>query len=275
MADRKYYVLCDSNCKFESMTKEQILTAITQAVQTGKVGDCDTGFITSVKTINGFPLRFFVGTQSEYESLGESQKRNLFAIITNDTSKEALFDAIEGIRSEFDAFKNGIAEGRIVVPKAKNDGDGNEIAKTYAHKDSVVKTLQAVQTSVAIGTYYTVGALPDGKTIVDIVGIEVSNYNTTTYKTDFVASALYIPRASANGYAIVELTGSLSQNFGVDEILACSASIAVKETDGAITFSVLEKTTARIPNGSTATVARHRESGKAVFDKLTVTLLFK
>jgi hypothetical protein len=149
MADRKYYCFCDSNCKYETLNREQILTAITQAVQTGKVGDCDTGFITSVKTINGFPLRFFVGTQSEYESLGETQKRNLFAIITNDTSKEALFNAIKSIREEFETFSKGIAEGRIVVPKATSaggatkDGNGNTIADTYGNFTNAV----TVQTS--------------------------------------------------------------------------------------------------------------------------------
>ena len=41
---RKYYCICESNCKFETMTKEQILAAIAQAVETGSVGDVDTGF---------------------------------------------------------------------------------------------------------------------------------------------------------------------------------------------------------------------------------------
>ena len=97
MADRKYYVMCDSGCKFESMTKEQILTAITQAVNEGTVGNIDTGFSTTIKTVNGKPLKFFFGTQSEYEALTVEERKNLFALITNDTTKEALFSALENL----------------------------------------------------------------------------------------------------------------------------------------------------------------------------------
>lgn len=94
MATPTVYVICDQNCKFESMTKEQILTAIMQAVNEGKIGDINGGFITTVKTINGAPLRFFVGEQAEYDALPDYDKINLFAIITNDITKENLFDAI-------------------------------------------------------------------------------------------------------------------------------------------------------------------------------------
>lgn len=114
MADRTYYCFCDSGCKFETLTKEQILTAITQAVNNGTIGNIDTGFITSVKTINGTPLKFFVGTQYEYEVLTAEEKQNLFAVITNDTTKDALFAAIEDLQNDI----NGIANGAIVAKKA-------------------------------------------------------------------------------------------------------------------------------------------------------------
>lgn len=126
MADRKYFVLCEQNCKFEGMTKEQILTAISQAVATGSVGNCDTGFVQTIKTINGQPLRFFVGTQAEYESLSASDKENLFAIITNDTSLEGIEEAIRSLQSNVTSLHgrcNSIAtdvrSGTIVAGKAK------------------------------------------------------------------------------------------------------------------------------------------------------------
>lgn len=99
MAGRKYYALCDSNCKFETMSKEQILTAITQAVNEGTIGDIDTGFITTIKTINGTPLKFFVGTQSEYGLLTEAERKDLFAIITNDTTRDGILEAIEMLKN--------------------------------------------------------------------------------------------------------------------------------------------------------------------------------
>lgn len=49
--ERRYYVICEYNCKFESMTKEQIIAAIEEA--TGNVPThIDDAFITKLKEIN-------------------------------------------------------------------------------------------------------------------------------------------------------------------------------------------------------------------------------
>ena len=98
MATPTVYVICDQNCKFEGMTKEQILTAIAQAVESGEIKDVDAGFIQTVKTINGVPLRFFVGEQSAYDALTEEEKNGLFAIITNDTTKDDLLADVEYLK---------------------------------------------------------------------------------------------------------------------------------------------------------------------------------
>lgn len=88
--ERKYFVLCADNCKFESMTKEQILTAILQAISTGEIKDVDTGFVTTVKEQNsGAGLSFWVGTQAQYNAI-ETKIANCFYIITDDTTAEEL-----------------------------------------------------------------------------------------------------------------------------------------------------------------------------------------
>lgn len=96
MSERKYYCMCDSNCKFETMTKEQILAAIAQAVETGSVGNCDTGFITKVKETNsGGYVTFWVGTQAQYNAVAEKES-NCMYIITDDTKAaeaQAAFNA--------------------------------------------------------------------------------------------------------------------------------------------------------------------------------------
>ena len=99
MSERNYFVLRDDNCRFPSMTKEQILAAITQAVESGEIKDVDTGFVQTIKTINGKSLKFFVGTQYEYEALTDEDKKDLFAIITNYTIKDGLLQAIEDIKN--------------------------------------------------------------------------------------------------------------------------------------------------------------------------------
>lgn len=92
MADneRNYYVLSENNCKFESFTKEQILSAIQQAVDSGEIKNVDTGFVTKIKEQNkNAGLMFWVGTQAEYNAL-ESKKNNCLYIITDDRRNESI-----------------------------------------------------------------------------------------------------------------------------------------------------------------------------------------
>ncbi len=207
MADRKYYVLCEQNCKFESMTKEQILTAITQAVTSGKIRDVDTGFVTTIKTINGKPLRFFVGTQSEYEAL--TDKQNLFAIITNDTNKESIEAILEDLQKnvesnaeeistladdfakhekEYAQYKSGLADGSVVASQAErakyatNDSDGYNISTTYA-KYSYIEPLTS-RIHVGQGTFlvfYSTKEYYAGNTIESgILGANSQNFGVLT-----------------------------------------------------------------------------------------------
>ena len=50
--ERTYHVIANDKVKAESMTREQILAAITQAVETHEIFDVDTGFVTTIKETN-------------------------------------------------------------------------------------------------------------------------------------------------------------------------------------------------------------------------------
>lgn len=131
MADRKYYVICELGCRFESMTKEQIITAIMQAVNEGTIGNIDAGFITTIKTINDKAVRFFYGTQAEYNALED--KENLFAVITDDTTVEAFNKAIEELQKTVADHSRKLIE---IAPYSLVQPDENgdfplEIGKTY------------------------------------------------------------------------------------------------------------------------------------------------
>ena len=54
--------------------------------------DSSTGIISvlGIKTINDVLLRFFVGTQALYDTLTEEQQKDVFAIITDDPTKERI-----------------------------------------------------------------------------------------------------------------------------------------------------------------------------------------
>lgn len=66
----KFYVFCDDDCKYEGMTKEQILTAIQQAVAQGYVSDPDGAVISKIKEIKaGASTQIWVGTEAEFNAL--------------------------------------------------------------------------------------------------------------------------------------------------------------------------------------------------------------
>lgn len=112
------YAICGTNCKYETLTKEQILSAITQAVNDGTISDIDAGFVTKIKTITGSTLRFFVGTQAEYDVLSDEQKQGTFAIISNDTTKEGLLNAIQELQDDLEDLETRLTNGSITVAKA-------------------------------------------------------------------------------------------------------------------------------------------------------------
>lgn len=99
--ERIYYVICADGCKFESMTKEQILTAIEQAIRTGEIKDVDTGFVTKIKEQNaGKYISFWVGTQAQYNALTEKPE-NCMCIFTDEkTVEEKIRDQIQIFEDE-------------------------------------------------------------------------------------------------------------------------------------------------------------------------------
>ena len=103
MADRKYYVFCGDNCRFEGMTKEQIYAAIVQAVENGEIRNIDTGFVTRIKEQNGGrQVTLWVGTQAQYNAI-EAREENCLYIITDDTAFEDLRDALQQLRADFES----------------------------------------------------------------------------------------------------------------------------------------------------------------------------
>lgn len=162
------YVICDQNCKFEGMTKEQIYAAIVQAVNEGTIGDINTGFVQTIKTINGIGLKFFVGTQAEYDRLSNEDKENLFAIITDDATKDGIIAALNNLDDKIDDLTEKLGSGAFVVEnaqhstnadeaqKATKDSEGNIIARTYGNFFKVWQSSSLLANTVNLngeGTY--------------------------------------------------------------------------------------------------------------------------
>ena len=95
MSDRKVYCFCDANCKHETMTKEQILAAISQLLDGGVVYDPDAAIVSKVKEGNaGQAVTFWLGTMAQFNAI-ENKDPNCFYIKTDDTTLEDLSRVIE------------------------------------------------------------------------------------------------------------------------------------------------------------------------------------
>jgi hypothetical protein len=137
MADRKYYVLCESNCKFEGMTKEQIFAAIVEATGNAPT-DIDSAFITKIKEQNkNNDTKFWTGTRAEYNAIVASGAKDPYTIYIVSTCGGFLvdIDAIDGYgKKEIDAFladKLGQKEAEELIAEAIEEseiGTANAIA---------------------------------------------------------------------------------------------------------------------------------------------------
>lgn len=80
MADRIYYVICEDNCKFESMTKEQIIAAIEEATGNVPTG-YDEAFITKIKEQNSqSTIKLWIGTKAQYNNIQTKALDTIYVI---------------------------------------------------------------------------------------------------------------------------------------------------------------------------------------------------
>lgn len=109
MSERNYYVICDDNCKFPAMTKEEIITAITEATGTTPT-DIDGAFITKIKELNEYgTLKWWVGTQAEYNALAEKDPFTLY-IITDGNDLEELEAELKSLADSLADMQGNVTE---------------------------------------------------------------------------------------------------------------------------------------------------------------------
>ena len=122
MADRKYYVLSESNCKFESMTKEQIIAAIAEA--TGNTPtDVDAAFITKVKEQNkNADMRIWVGSEAEYNAIVANGTKDANTIYCISTNGDAVLNYGVGIAYVEQTYTSYEANGENVITVTLTSG---------------------------------------------------------------------------------------------------------------------------------------------------------
>ena len=136
MSEKKYYCFCSSNCKYETMTKEQILAAITQAVESGTVSDVDTGFVTKLKELNsGKAVTMWVGTTAQYNALTEHVE-NCIYIKVDDTTGDDLQNAVESALAATEETEAGLQDAKSFLSVAGADNGVLQDALEVAWRDT-------------------------------------------------------------------------------------------------------------------------------------------
>lgn len=124
----KFYVLCDDDCRYEGMTKEEILTAIQQAVEQGYVSDPDGAVFSRIKEIraNG-TAQLWLGTEAEFNAIGPAPVTNLslvrvgadgvLYICTNDMTLDKIlkFEVAEEVTDDGENAVSGAAVAAYVA----------------------------------------------------------------------------------------------------------------------------------------------------------------
>ncbi len=219
MSERKYYCFCESNCKFETMTKEQILAAIAQATGVTNV-DPNAGFISKVKEMNGGYVTFWLGTQAQFNALAEKAANCLY-IITDSKNEielaifkkeleEACADAITiAERAKKQAADADAKADQALAVRMVREFYTGVMAETYVYTTpgSMSKLYHVTLMDEATGAQYAI--MLDWRTIYDqgglmyvvttdpvtrLLGAEVNADNTVTF------SSVYLLIVNVSGY---------------------------------------------------------------------------
>lgn len=213
MPDRTYYVIADDNCKFESMTKEQILAAITQAVEGHSISDVDTGFVTTIKERNkNIGLKFWIGTTAEYNAIAQKEE-NCFYILSDDTELEDIETTVNNLHTVVDNLANSVSDLQSDLDELDEvvtdiDDDLRDYKQEVAQD---VSDLQDADTALS-------GRVSDLETKL-ITNYDANIYNGTMVYADTCSVSLL---KSVNDYRVFNIHGIFEDwNAGMETNVIC------------------------------------------------------
>lgn len=196
MSERIYYVFCEDNCRFEGLTKEQIIAAIAEA--TGNTPqDVDAAFITKIKEQNANkPIKIWVGTQAEFNAITEKDTDTIYYY--DDTAVADLTAAIENI-----------INGTTVVAEATHalnadnatNADNADNATHATNADNATNAANAVNTDFTNAEWIDVTNATEGATgLIEGATYEVVPYNVDTYGEKKAIGHAFITYDGGFGY---------------------------------------------------------------------------
>lgn len=104
------FALDDGANKHLTMTREQIIAAIIEAVNNGTIGDIDAGFITKIQELNNKGiLKFWIGTNAEYAAITNIDPNTLY-LFTDDPTIEDINNRISELDIKVDGNHRTLVE---------------------------------------------------------------------------------------------------------------------------------------------------------------------
>jgi len=195
MSERTYYVLCADDCKFEGMTKEQIIAAIAEATGATPT-QIDAAFITKIKEKNrNAPLKFWIGTQAEYNALATIDANTFYIFTDSDelsTIEQIAEDAAEAKAQEIcQPLENDIDDLEEDVTAIQTELDKKGVvlfdgsqSSNIPYGDSLIVEVEGLSdytvVAVQIGGYYGLGYISRTGDNFNILGSGTGNLNSSS-----------------------------------------------------------------------------------------------
>lgn len=160
----KVYCICDNDCKYESMTKEQIIAAIAEATGYVPSGE-DDAFIAKVLEGNkGFSLSFWLGTQAQFNELGVDA--STYALKVDESGKVYLTPA--------SALE--IADSSITAEKlAENAVTSDKVSKGAITKDKLASEVIEAMSARSGGVALNAGSWSNNRQTVNCSGVKADS----------------------------------------------------------------------------------------------------
>lgn len=234
MSTRPVYVICSDDCRFEGMTREQILTAIQQAVADGYVSDPDSAVISKIKEINkSGTAQVWVGTEAEFNAISPAPDCALGFIrtgadgtlyfCTDDTSYEVFLATVteEAARAASEAVAAGSMFQKLL------DVTTTEVAKQidldlsiydlseYSRLEMHIEGLRRNLTSSSSSSYYQFYMRVNGDTAKNYgVGYGGDMFSSQQFSMDTIMIKMTVPYNIDDANCSHFVTMHLTPGFG-------------------------------------------------------------
>lgn len=212
MESGKYYVIGYGNNLYESLTKEEILAAITQAIETHTISDVDTGFVTTIKEQNSNQgLKFWVGTTAQYNAIAVKDP-NCFYILTDDVELEDLEQQIAQLSESVDLIAG--LRNKVILDTLVNYGDN--LSVTLSGTENIADCAVVKVTAAGAG---------DILCSVQVSGTTVSIKGTGNASMSSLSGTIFVTINLTCNSA----TNTLTRNYSTSTMLTAGGTIAINQ----------------------------------------------